>query len=62
MSSKWLEPGRDEDPDPVLYSTDPEPDPTCNNGFINLFYLEQNINIFFLHFDFRSDPDPEPDP
>ena len=26
---------RDEDPDPVLFSTDP--DPTCNNGFIKLF-------------------------
>ena len=36
--------GRDEDPDPVifgppdpdpgLFSTDPDPDPTCNNGFI----------------------------
>ena len=25
------------DPDPVLFSTDPDPDPTCNNGFINLF-------------------------
>ena len=25
---------------------DPDPDPTCNNGFINYFYfhLEQNIN------------------
>ena len=22
------------DPDPVLYSTDPDPDPTCNNEFI----------------------------
>ena len=21
-------------PDPVLFSTDPDPDPTCNNGFI----------------------------
>ena len=36
---------RDEDPDPVifgppdpvLFSTDPDPDPTCNNGFIKLF-------------------------
>ena len=26
---------RDEDPDPVIFSTDP--DPTCNNGFIKLF-------------------------
>ena len=25
------------DPDPVLFSTDPDPDPTCNNGFIKLF-------------------------
>ena len=24
-------------PDPVLFSTDPDPDPTCNNGFIKLF-------------------------
>ena len=30
------------DPDPVHFSTDP--DPTCNNGFIKKFYLEQNIN------------------
>ena len=30
------------DPDPVLFSTDP--DPTCNNGFIKLFLSEQNIN------------------
>ena len=37
--------GGDEDPDPVifgppdsvLFSTDPDPDPTCNNGFIKLF-------------------------
>ena len=36
---------RDEDPDqlifgppdPVLFSADPDPDPTCNNGFIKLF-------------------------
>ena len=28
---------RDEDPDPVLFSTDPDSDPTCNNGFIKLF-------------------------
>ena len=32
----------DKDPDPVLFSLDP--DPTCNNGFIKYFYLEQNIN------------------
>ena len=25
------------DPDPVLFSLDPDPDPTCNNGFIKLF-------------------------
>ena len=25
------------DPDPVLFSMDPDPDPTCNNGFIKLF-------------------------
>ena len=24
-------------PDPVLFSTDQDPDPTCNNGFIKLF-------------------------
>ena len=24
-------------PDPVLFSTDPDQDPTCNNGFIKLF-------------------------
>ena len=24
-------------PDPVLFSTDPDPDPTCNNGLIKLF-------------------------
>ena len=24
-------------PDPVLFSLDPVPDPTCNNGFIKLF-------------------------
>ena len=24
-------------PDPVLFSTDSDPDPTCNNGFIKLF-------------------------
>ena len=43
---------RDEDPDPLifglpeplLFSTDPDPDPTCNNGYIKLFSLEQNIN------------------
>ena len=28
---------RDEDPDPVLFSTDPNPDPTCNNGVMKLF-------------------------
>ena len=27
--------GMDEDPEPVLFSTDP--DPTCNNGYIKLF-------------------------
>ena len=90
---------RDEDPvifgppDPVLLSTDP--DPTCNYGFIQLFFILNKIysginkfklkmmgymyNIefyaylpkiyiyFFLHFDFRSDPDffffvSDPDP
>ena len=25
------------DPDPALFSTDPDPDPTCNNGSIKLF-------------------------
>ena len=25
------------DPDPVIFSTDPDPDTTCNNGFIKLF-------------------------
>ena len=25
------------DPDPVLFSSDPGPDPTCNNGYIKLF-------------------------
>ena len=25
------------DPPPVLFSLDPDPDPTCNNGFIKLF-------------------------
>ena len=30
------------DPDPLLFSSDP--DPTCNNGYIKLFYLEPNIN------------------
>ena len=25
------------DPDPVIFSTDPDPGPTCNNGFIKLF-------------------------
>ena len=44
--------GRDEKPDPlifglpvpVLFSSDPYPDPTCNNGYIlNYFYLEQEI-------------------
>ena len=24
-------------PDPVLFYTDPDPDPTCNNGFIKSF-------------------------
>ena len=24
-------------PDPEIFSTDPDPDPTCNNGFIKLF-------------------------
>ena len=24
-------------PDPVIFSTDPDPDPTYNNGFIKLF-------------------------
>ena len=71
-------------PDPVLFSTDP--DPTCNNGFIKLFssgtkYKQEstnssiklwfmisnflptylNKNIFFLHFDFRSDPETDPE-
>ena len=23
--------------DPLLFSTDPDPEPTCNNGFITLF-------------------------
>ena len=27
---------RDEDPDPVIFGP-PDPDPTCNNGFIKLF-------------------------
>ena len=45
---------RDEDPDtlifghpdPVLFSSDPDldPNPTYNNGFMNFFHLEQNIN------------------
>ena len=26
----------DEDPDPVIFGP-PDPDPTCNNGFIKLF-------------------------
>ena len=30
------------DPDPLLFLLDP--DPTCNNRFINYFHLEQNIN------------------
>ena len=25
------------DPDPVFFSLDSDPDPTCNNGFIQLF-------------------------
>ena len=34
---------RDEDPDPLLFSTDP--DPTYYNGYIKSFeHLEQNIN------------------
>ena len=28
---------RNEDPDPVLFSTDPDPDPTYNDGFMKLF-------------------------
>ena len=24
------------DPDPVLFTTDPDPESTCNNGFIKL--------------------------
>ena len=42
---------RDEDPDPLIFGTpDPDPllfsldpDPTCNDGFIRLYYLEQNV-------------------
>ena len=25
------------DPDPLLFSSDSDPDPTCNNGYIKLF-------------------------
>jgi len=32
------------DPDPLLFLLDLDPDPTCNNGFINYFHLEQTIN------------------
>ena len=39
--------GRDEDPDPVLFSTDP--DPTCNNGFKNYFYLLTKFKSEFKH-------------
>ena len=49
----------DEDPDPfrsidcwpagsITFS--PDPDPTCNNGYIELFHLEQNINKKFNKF------------
>ena len=30
--------------DPVLYPTDPDPDPTFNNGFIKLFSSQKNID------------------
>ena len=45
---------RDEDPDPLIFvmpDSDPDlsiflsdPGPTCNNGYLNYFLLEQNIN------------------
>jgi len=31
------------DPDPLLFSFDPDPDPSCNNGFTKLLSSEQNI-------------------
>ena len=45
MKSTFKQKSKDEDPDPVffgppdpvLFSTDPDPDPTCNNGFMKLF-------------------------
>ena len=43
----WVLP-RDENPDPLPYSLDP--DPTCNNGFIKLFsfgtkYNQESTNL-----------------
>ena len=49
---------RDEDPNPAgsvdlwparfgsitFFKNDPDPDPTCNNGYLNYFHLEQNID------------------
>ena len=55
--------GRDEDPDPVgsvdfwaagsgsvTFFTDPDPDPTCNNGYISLFsrkFLNKSENSYW---------------
>ena len=33
------------EPDPVLFSLDPDPGPTCNNGFIKLFSSWTKYNL-----------------
>ena len=44
-SHKVLVMTSDEEPDPLIFGPpDPDPDPTCNNGFIKLFHFQQNIN------------------
>lgn len=41
------------EPDPILLSLDPDPNPTCNHGFINFFIY----NLFF--FELRSVQEPD---
>ena len=40
-------------PDPHLFSLDPDPDPTCNNGFIKLFSSWTNYKPEFNKFKFK---------
>ena len=41
--------------DPVIFGL-PDPDPTCNNGYILYFMPTWYINIYFFYFKLRSDP------